>query len=315
MTDQTPPPYPGEPSRPPVPGGEPPFWVTPQVSGPAGEQAPPPPPGAPLPPQQGAPLPAQPSGTQFPPPGASGWGGQATPPPGLVPPPPGVDYPGKTLGVVGLIVAIFANVIGIVISAIALDQSKRAGFRNTPAKAGVIVGSALLGVGLLVGLVFAVIGIVIALTAALTVPLSGPTSAPAPSAGPSEPAVPGETFGGEPLEYSVGDCFMEPTADYGHVQFVDCAEPHDYEVYSDFEVPDTADGTYPGVDRMSIAADDGCHDAYAEFVGTEWEASDFDYAFVAPDDYTWTDYGDRLVTCAIFDPEGPTTGTLEGANH
>jgi len=50
-------------------------------------------------------------------------------------------YPGKTLGIVGLIVAFFASVVGIIISAIALKQSKDAGYKNTPAKVGVILGS------------------------------------------------------------------------------------------------------------------------------------------------------------------------------
>jgi len=49
-------------------------------------------------------------------------------------------YPGKTLGIVGLIVAIFFNVIGVILSAVALSQSKKAGYKNTPAKAGIIVG-------------------------------------------------------------------------------------------------------------------------------------------------------------------------------
>ncbi|TAJ48604.1 MAG: hypothetical protein EPO52_10850 [Herbiconiux sp.] len=288
----------------------------PPPSGGAPPQAAPPPPY----PAQHPPYPPQPP---YPPNPQHTLGG------GPVAPPPGADYPGKTLGVVGLIVAIFANVIGIVISAIALDQSKRAGFRNGPAKAGVIVGSVLLGAGLLIGLVFAVVGIAIGLTAALTVPFTGGQSAPStaaptpmPSApapylgpGPSEPALPGETFGGQSIEYAVGDCFMEPTADYGHVQFVDCAAPHDYEVYADFTVPDTTDGSYPGVDRMSLAADSGCRDAYADFTGVPWEASVYDYQFVAPDDYTWASFDDRTISCVISDPSGPTTGTLRSVGR
>lgn len=62
---------------------------------------------------------------------------------------PGTDFPGKTLGIVGLIVAIFANLIGLIISAIALSQSKKAGYKNTPALAGVIVGSVLFGLTLI----------------------------------------------------------------------------------------------------------------------------------------------------------------------
>ena len=50
------------------------------------------------------------------------------------------DYPGKTLGIVGLILGIVAPVVGIVVSAIALNQSKNAGFPNKLAKIGLIIG-------------------------------------------------------------------------------------------------------------------------------------------------------------------------------
>jgi heme/copper-type cytochrome/quinol oxidase subunit 2 len=53
---------------------------------------------------------------------------------------PAASYPGKVLGIVGLIVAIFFNVIGLIISIIAFVQSKRAGFKNTPALVGIIIG-------------------------------------------------------------------------------------------------------------------------------------------------------------------------------
>ena len=50
------------------------------------------------------------------------------------------DYPGKTLGIVGLVLAIVAPLIGIVVSAIAMSQSKKAGFENKLAKIGLIIG-------------------------------------------------------------------------------------------------------------------------------------------------------------------------------
>jgi uncharacterized membrane protein YidH (DUF202 family) len=50
------------------------------------------------------------------------------------------DFPGKTLGLVGLILAIVAPVVGIIVRAVALSQSKKAGFENKLAKIGLIVG-------------------------------------------------------------------------------------------------------------------------------------------------------------------------------
>lgn len=52
---------------------------------------------------------------------------------------PAID-PGKTLGVVGLVLAIVASVVGLIVSIIALRKSKKAGFKNGLALAGVIVG-------------------------------------------------------------------------------------------------------------------------------------------------------------------------------
>jgi hypothetical protein len=86
----------------------------------------------------------------------------ATPAPTPQNAPAGQDFPGKTLGIVGLILAIFFNLIGLIVSAIALSQSKKAGYKNTPALAGVIVGAVLLAIGI----IFAIIGIIAGIAAA-----------------------------------------------------------------------------------------------------------------------------------------------------
>ena len=60
-----------------------------------------------------------------------------------VAPPPGVDYPGKTLGIVGLVLAILVPLVGLIISVVANNQSKAAGYPNQLAKIGIIVGAIL----------------------------------------------------------------------------------------------------------------------------------------------------------------------------
>ena len=92
-----------------------------------------------------------------------------TPPPPAYPtaPPapageaPGAPVPGKTLGIVALIVAFFANIIGLILGIVALVQSRRAGVKNTPAVWAIIVGSVLLVLSIIVGII-----VVIALVAA-----------------------------------------------------------------------------------------------------------------------------------------------------
>jgi uncharacterized membrane-anchored protein len=71
--------------------------------------------------------------------------------------PPGTDYPGKTLGIVGLVLSIVVGgIVGIIVSAIALSQSKAAGYKNTPAKAGIIIGIIVLALWIIGVILFSV---------------------------------------------------------------------------------------------------------------------------------------------------------------
>jgi hypothetical protein len=73
------------------------------------------------------------------------------------PAPAGVDYPGKTLGIVGLILSIVVGGLpGLIVSAIALNQSKKAGYKNTIALVGLIIG---IVVTVFYVLLFVIIGI------------------------------------------------------------------------------------------------------------------------------------------------------------
>jgi hypothetical protein len=65
-------------------------------------------------------------------------------------PPPAAD-PGNTLGIVGLILAIIpcSSTIGMVLSIVAYIVSRRAGYQNSKALAGIIIGAAWLVIGLI----------------------------------------------------------------------------------------------------------------------------------------------------------------------
>jgi hypothetical protein len=71
-------------------------------------------------------------------------------------PAPTAEDPGKTLGIVGLVLAIVAPVIGIIVSAIARGQSQKAGFQNQYAKIGLIIGIILTVIGLIGGIAYAI---------------------------------------------------------------------------------------------------------------------------------------------------------------
>ena len=55
---------------------------------------------------------------------------------------------GKTLGIVGLVLAFLVPLAGLIVSIIAGGQSKKAGVPNGPAKAGVIISIILMVLGI-----------------------------------------------------------------------------------------------------------------------------------------------------------------------
>lgn len=55
-------------------------------------------------------------------------------------PAPAPVVPGKTLGIVALIVTFFFSVVGLILGIVARNQSKAAGVENTPAKVAIILG-------------------------------------------------------------------------------------------------------------------------------------------------------------------------------
>ena len=67
---------------------------------------------------------------------------------------PPADYPGKTLGIVGLILAILLPLVGLIISIVAQSQSKKAGYPNGLAKAGIIVGAILTALGIIFSIIY-----------------------------------------------------------------------------------------------------------------------------------------------------------------
>ena len=77
-----------------------------------------------------------------------------TPPAPQAPAP--ADFPGKTLGIVGLVLAILLPLVGLIISIVANSQSKKAGYPNGLAKAGIIVGAILTALGVIFWIIWAV---------------------------------------------------------------------------------------------------------------------------------------------------------------
>ena len=109
----------------------------------------------------------------------------------------------------------------------------------------------------------------------------------------------------------VGDCLNDATAT-GTVTtapIVPCSKPHDSEAYKSIIM---ADGDFPGEDAVKTQADQGCADAFPDFVGIAYDDSNLSISYYFPTSDSWAN-GDREILCTIYDDGVKTTGTLKGA--
>ncbi len=116
----------------------------------------------------------------------------------------------------------------------------------------------------------------------------------------------------------VGNCFddeaapgSEPT-ELSSVPIVECAEPHDNEVFALF---DLADGDFPGQSTVETSAFEGCVERFEAFVGLSYEESSLGLYPIYPTSGSW-DQGDREVVCAVYDSTlAKIEGSVQGSNR
>ncbi len=114
--------------------------------------------------------------------------------------------------------------------------------------------------------------------------------------------------GGNAFELETGQCLNEPDSEEViDVEIVDCAEPHDLEVYRTDDLPDQ--NFDPAlIDSLSFEI---CLDAFDGFVGTPYVDSELDIYYLVPSEESWSE-GDREVVCAVYDLSGAQlTGSAE----
>ncbi|MFC4562762.1 septum formation family protein [Nocardiopsis mangrovi] len=114
------------------------------------------------------------------------------------------------------------------------------------------------------------------------------------------------------FDISVGDCLNDATVtdEVTEVPTIGCDQPHDSEVYHEFE------STASSFDQAAIdtEAEEGCQAAFEPFVGASWETSVFYFSWYAPTQESW-DSGDREIDCLIYEEGVQNTGTLEGSGR
>ncbi len=116
------------------------------------------------------------------------------------------------------------------------------------------------------------------------------------------------------FQMQVGDCFNDPedlTAELvASVEGVPCHEPHDNEVFAEFDV---SYAVFPGQDEVYDDALWRCLDHFEAYVGNDYESSSLALSALTPSDGSWVE-GDREVTCFVYDGMlKKLTGTARGS--
>ncbi|HEY7023423.1 MAG TPA: septum formation family protein [Candidatus Limnocylindrales bacterium] len=114
----------------------------------------------------------------------------------------------------------------------------------------------------------------------------------------------------------VGDCFnytnttdVEGNSVESHA-IVDCAEPHEEEVFSVFDYPNASG--FPGYEQIGSVQQMQCESDFQTYVGVGWEESGYVISYDSPDEQTWAG-GDHAIHCLLADGNGgKLTGSARG---
>ena len=145
-----------------------------------------------------------------------------------------------------------------------------------------------------------------------------PTATTAPTASEPPTATLPPTFPTERsvFELAVGDCFDEPDTAQGvqTVPLVDCAGPHDSEVFALIAYPAEAGEPYPGAEVVQEFGDESCRgEAFTAYVDQEYDLSALFASTLVPSEESWTQADDREIVCILYNPSEPLVGSQQGS--
>ena len=118
--------------------------------------------------------------------------------------------------------------------------------------------------------------------------------------------------GDDVFTLEVGHCLDDADAsgEVTTVPIVDCAEPHDSEVFARSEA---AGEEFPGADALDAELVAFCQgEAFTDFIGVAYLDSVYVTGGYYPTAASWA-RGDRELLCTVRADGRPTTGSLEGA--
>ncbi|WP_336645680.1 septum formation family protein [Microbacterium sp. USHLN186] len=150
--------------------------------------------------------------------------------------------------------------------------------------------------------VAALIGLPLTGCTALSIPIDGASNDERPQSSPDPTAAGVDST--DIFDLKVGDCKLEDDISSGQLsdtRIVSCTEPHDEEVYHEFEMKD---GVYPPAALIEREAFEQCGDAFEGYVGVSYEESMLEFAYFSPTEDGWTQLDDRVVQCVLYAGDG-----------
>lgn len=116
------------------------------------------------------------------------------------------------------------------------------------------------------------------------------------------------------FDLEVGDCFdTDDLSGVSDVTVVDCAASHTYEVFGLTSVPGDATASFPGTDALNTTADAACRPDFVDYVGVDFNDSEWSGTFLNPSESTWGT-GDREIVCVLHTQDRTAvTGSAKGS--
>ncbi len=111
-----------------------------------------------------------------------------------------------------------------------------------------------------------------------------------------------------------GDCIPKPGASFERTEKVDCAKPHDLEVFALVDDPAPRAAKYPGKELMDREANVACPPQFESYVGIPYDQSQLAVPFYVPTKEAWEANSRRLL-CTVSAKTGKLTGSVKGTKR
>jgi hypothetical protein len=115
-------------------------------------------------------------------------------------------------------------------------------------------------------------------------------------------------------ELRPGDCLEQPGDRFVRAERVDCAEPHDLEVFALVTDPAPRGARYPGPDILEREATVACLPQFQTYVGIPFEQSELRFTGYVPTERNWEEHN-RLLVCTLSARTGRLTGTVKDSRR